>query len=463
MEDNKNSAARRFVLLERYKNAALLMLLALLLLLSYLTWFSSLHPGTVLSLAFWPVSDDAAYLPRLGGQGLLSPRAIIVRGQNGLCSVSSYADADRDFGGVRLLFSEALGSAAGFVETGRDKWLEALLRPGIALDFGSALPPPLVANALGISAGQLDGDYRYLLITSGENSAELFLADPERQRYEHTTAYTSAQLLAEVLRRAGDSAPALALESPLYDNLVPETIVRAWTAYRPLQSSNPFNAQSGSGLNPQDLILPAFKMSKYATNMYTEADGSSVYVSGMGRLTLSPAGAVSFFSEEGEGIPIFESPQSGSSGHPSFTIADAYNAAREIISAAYQPLCGDASFYLLAVEESDGGGYRLRFGMMFGDLAVADNQGALGAASFDFRGVNLVGAYASLRHLKYSEANEGTLADYILPAELAAAALGNGGPPAYIMPVYAPVLSSGAASGNGIYMVKWSVTGVDAR
>jgi len=357
---------------------------------------------------------------------------------------------------VRPLFSEALGMAIGFDPAGREDWLDALALPGVLLDFGSTLPSLLISTALGVDAGLLDHDARYLLITKRGNNAELFLADPESGWYIRTRAYTSALLLSGILSRADDSAPALALDSPLYGNLAPETIVRAQTGYWPLAASNPFDIQAGSGFSPQDLILPAFKMSKYVTNMYTEADGSSVYVSGVGRLTLSPSGVVVFRAEEEEGIPITAFPSGGEQAMP--TVADAYNAASEVINTAFKPLCGGASFYLLSAEELDGDGYRLRFGMMFESLAVVGDDGALDTVFFDFRGANLVGVHASLRHLVKIGMEEGGRPSYILPSELAAASLGSDGA-VFMIPVYAPV--SGAGLAGGIYAAKWSV-GVSA-
>lgn len=309
------------------------------------------------------------------------------------------------------LLGESLGSAGEAVPLTEDRWRSALRSEGIYFDFTGAIPFSALTGWLQgeENSALLAGDVRRLLLAPGEDGKIwLYYQDawePERF-FAHPTALNAEAHLTPVTSAFAPNGAKFAFEDPSLEHCYPYTFITDGLNHAAVYSAaSPATALGGAGL---DAALSGLSFSGALVTNYT-VDSGTVYRAGEDTLLVTREGTLSYHGVDGSLYPVVSAGETP-------TLAEMIETTRQLLSAAVEPLCGDARLYLISARQEEGDtlityGYSLN-----GALVWTGNEGW--AAEFRLSGGLLTGFTLNLRSYTAGEASTP-----LLPAHLAAAAM----------------------------------------
>lgn len=298
------------------------------------------------------------------------------------------AAVDALFSQTGTLLGEALGSADAPVPISQRQWRQALTDEGIYFDFTGSIPFSALTGWLQDDGSNdlLTGDVRRLVLAPGsDGSVWLFYQDTREEAfYACSTALSAEAHLSPVTSAFAPNGARFAFEDSALDQCYPYTLITDGTADSPVYSAaSPLTA----GTETRDQALSALSFSGALVTSYASDEGT-VYRTGEDTLLLARDGSLVYRSSDGAFYPV------GSAG-PAPTLAEMIETTRQLLSAAVEPLCGDARLYLISAHH-DGGETVVTYGYSLNGASVWSGTEGW-AAQFHLTGGTLTGFTIHLR------------------------------------------------------------------
>ncbi|MBE6935398.1 MAG: hypothetical protein E7458_02720 [Ruminococcaceae bacterium] len=403
------------------KNAAILLLSVLLLVLTFITWFGKMLPGNAarreaMGEFFGGIlgrEDSAAelyvdYEAYEYTLRVLAPVRAAVRSGEGMCALS-----DRDQ--VRELFERSGSALTGAFESAsearslsRQNWRRYLSGQHLFFDFEGELPLDILAAAFDADPQRFDGrTARYLVLAADEREVSLLWKTADGKLYSADTAVTSGEFAA-LLSEYGTGDAMFAFEQENLSHLPDEFIVvphrEAPAVYMPtsLVSEN----TSATGERMIQTVLTGFGFSPYLTGGYLESDYTRVYVEELSTLRIQADGKLSYLSP-------------GKTEQPEIPDVERrlmlVNHAASLLDRVLSDVIGDGSLYLQEIScEEDTGRLTVTFGCSVEGIPMVQDDGYF--ARLEYEGEQLCAAYLTLQSFLRLQQTE-----LLLPEEQAAA------------------------------------------
>lgn len=254
---------------------------------------------------------------------------------------------DEAFGLVSALLGEALGTAEMATPISEERWQAALLAPGIYFDFAGDIP----FSAL---AGWIPGDRANPLLTANTRRVVISLPDPSHSAvqlfyqdtatglfHSCTTRLSSSSYLIPVVDSFTPNGALFAFEDPAYQACAPYTLITQTPQLGEYAAAPVLAAETEDTLSQ---ILSALSFSGPSVNSFDGSDGT-VYLAGQDTLQITRTGVIHYTGSE-------RYPVSAAGVLP--TTADYLEVARQLTSAALEPLCGSAQLALSSVRAENG-------------------------------------------------------------------------------------------------------------
>jgi hypothetical protein len=236
------------------------------------------------------------------------------------------------FGVFSSALNEALGSSLEPEEVTQAQWQGALAGEGVYFDF--LHPLPLSVDWLGmevLSGAGLHAARRICLARDGDGLALYYIRDSDGLYYRCETRSPFSRISARLEEYAPNGAY-FAWEAVGFPfRLDPYFLfLQEISPLYTLSVRNPYRSNLSS-----DQILEAFEMHSSVASLYTEPDGTELYVEGERSMRLYTDGTLSFRQSGGESMRVRESGTAGA-------VEAAQNLARRSAGA----WCGEARLYL---------------------------------------------------------------------------------------------------------------------
>ena len=403
----------------KLKNAVIAALLVSTLLLTYTIWSYTLGTsGTgLLRLAFGVEAPEsvhyAGYEELSYALRVITPLSCAVRESR---DGALYGTTDREtasacFERIGSLLAEALETAQTPREATAAEWRSALGGTMVFLDFGGRVPLSTLARLLGAQAPEdLTADARYVAVCvqgSGDRAAAVLYYMEADGTVQRCRTEADADYLSMLTAEWTPNGYRFAFEERLTDSamlLMPSDTIPA------LDISNPLSTAAEADFDRiMENVLESLGFNAYRPSVYSESDGTRVYVEeertlrayGNGRVTYSDPGAAGTGSAE------------PSAAEKTAQIAEAAHLASQIVTS----YLGDARLFLLDTDYDDGA-FTVRFGVECGGMRILTKRGNV--ASLTFRDSVLCAAELELRTYR----RNGTSVT-VLPASQALAAAGS--------------------------------------
>ncbi len=384
----------------KVQNCLIAALLISILLLTYRIW--SYTMGTegleLLRRAFGVEEEEAVhytgYEERSTALRVLTPLSCAVRASRGS---ELYGTTDRETASACLerigpQLAEAL-ETAGMPEEAKEKeWRAALSDTMFFLSFGGRVPLPALAQLLGAQAPQaLEQEARYLVLrVEGERDSArvvLYYMDGERTVHRCRTGADAAYLVSLAAEWTPNGYRFAHEEKPVD---TPEALLLMPAEALPaLELSNALSTAAEADFDRiMEGVLESLGFNAYRPSVYSESDGTKVYVEEERTLRVATNGRLTYedpAAAENEG----ERPNSA---EQTARIAEAAQLASGILSS----YLGDAGLFLLDTGyNARTGMYTVRFGVECGGVRILTERGY--AASLSFRGTALCAAELEMR------------------------------------------------------------------
>lgn len=253
------------------------------------------------------------------------------------------AAVDALFEQTGALLGEALASAGTAAPISPLRWRRALEGEGIYFDFTGSIPLSALSGWLrdGEANRALSGDARRLLLAPGDGG-ELFLYyqdgwDPNLF-YARPTPLSAASHLDPLTAACAPNGAKFAFEDGELSQLDPYTLITGGPAQAEI-----FGAASPLAAGGEAAVLESLSFSGALVTSYLSAEGT-VYRMGEDALLLARDGSVTYRGADGALYPVVcegERP----------TVAESIETTRRLVSAAVEPLCGDARVYLISARQ----------------------------------------------------------------------------------------------------------------
>lgn len=294
------------------------------------------------------------------------PVTLVISDSTGDRRYQQLTTSDSAFTTVEGLWEDALRQIASSEVIGYEDFEKALRLPGIYTAFPSPVPVCILSARLGLSTEDTTPLLRLLLASDG-GRIFLLLSTGETY-YRCSTALTGEDLTATAEQLSGEAC-LFAFEqenSALHPlTVLPDVLPRYHT----------LNAAAAQEENVTEELLVFFGFNTHTTNRYTEASGTEVVMEAPRRLSVSPAGYISYIGTTSYAPDGFRLSESSS---PSVS---------ELVGGAYGLLqhlpglqTGEERLYLSRVESSPEEGLcTLCFSYMTNGLPVICSDGSAAA------------------------------------------------------------------------------------
>jgi hypothetical protein len=217
-----------------------------------------------------------------------SPVRIAVSGAYGRYGDLALLTTDSAFAAPAELLREALGSAGTPAACTEREFRAALDRTSVYYDFGAELPMPIVAGLVGAETGADKTPARRLLLSSGEQSTQLFWSAGDT--YSVCKTGVSGTSLAELVNSYQLGNAVFAFELSTAETLCPYSLFPAGgTPELP-------SLTAAHTVDNLDGLLTALNFNPHTNSRYTESSGTEVIVEGDRTLRLLPDGTIRYES-----------------------------------------------------------------------------------------------------------------------------------------------------------------------
>lgn len=317
------------------------------------------------------------------------PFAIVLTGDDGSHSAVKYNKEakQRVFSLFSATLGEALGSA-GEAETIKESdWTSALEGHGVFFDYLYPLPLEILSTHLGAAMpSHADGNLiiRRLILSEREEKLCLYLKDEAQNAYYRMDTplnFSSLNLSQRITDLALPEADfAFQRKAAGID---PCFVFSGEDISLPELSSSPIS----TGSDGSTLSLSTFRMNAGAASVYSENDGTQIYVEGGKSLRVDSSGYLLFAVTGTGGIPVGDSETA--------TLSDRVYAAGVLVRNTL-PTGGDVDVGLLSVEDTESDGCTIYFGYYVNGIPVK-LQNTDWCAKVRISGENIVRAEFYLR------------------------------------------------------------------
>ncbi|MDL2288807.1 hypothetical protein LJC32_05455 [Oscillospiraceae bacterium OttesenSCG-928-F05] len=405
------------------KNIALLILAVSTCLLTYRTWVydETLIPqrmtialGDTLALFGVPSGTQGARPIEPSAVRIyteaLSPAAIAVTFPGGGRYMAGYdtGEAARLYARFHAHIGEAIGSAGEPRRITALQWREALLAPGVYIDYGGRAPLSAIARWTGAEApAHLGGTVSRLLLAFDDEGGTLYYMSESDGFYYAAASAVTGEVVFSKLQLLSTRDFLFACQSPAATGLDPDCPLPVETPRLPdVRLAVP--DLSGDAYTA---LLEAFHMNPYTNYGYTQNDGSRAIVSGGRTLTLSADGYVVYTDTVAEG----EAGISPDAGLLALTAEEAgIELSASLLQQAVAPLLREGQICLLGTEEA-GSTVTVTYGYRFSGAPVVLARTG-GAARFTFENGRLVSSSILIRAFEGLDSSA-----RLMPATVAAA------------------------------------------
>ncbi len=406
--------------MNKLKNGVIVALVATMLLLTYTIWSYTLGTsGTGLMRRVFGVEEPegthyAGYEELSYALRVITPLSCAVRESRGgaLYGTTDRETASACFERIGSLLAEALETAQTPQEARASEWRGALGGTMVFLDFGGRVPLSTLARLLGAQAPEsLTADARYVAVCvqgSGDRAAAVLYYMEADGTVRRCKTDADADYLTMLTAEWTPNGYRFAFEERLTDAamlLMPTDTIPA------LEISNPLSTAAEADFDRiMEDVLESVGFNAYRPSVYSESDGTRVYVeeertlraNGNGRVTYSDPGAAGTVGTE------------PSAADQTARIAEAAHLASQVVTS----YLGDARLFLLDTDyDAAAGEFTVRFGVECGGVRILTKRGCV--ASLTFRDSTLCAAELELRTYR----RNGTSV-IVLPASQALAAAG---------------------------------------
>lgn len=297
---------------------------------------------------------------------------------------------------------EALGSAGEPESVSEAAFRAGLEAEGVCLRLVCAQPLGSLSLRLGaeMSSAASAAMSELLCLCVEEENAALYYMDDEGSFFRCGTA-VNAEALQSRLRELQPNGACFAYERDSLAGLESYTIITDTPTERSVVTAE----SRVPGDSGTEAIFQIFGINGYVVSPYTEADGTVVYIDGEKNLRVSPAGLVSFHSEQGGTVDV--------------SAQDAAEIGWDIVENVLLPYCGAADICLSGITGAEGS-YELSFDYMVGGVPVMLSSGH--AARVTVKNGEVTLAELTLRCYTLTENTRP-----LLPISLATAIVASGG------------------------------------
>jgi hypothetical protein len=205
------------------------------------------------------------------------------------------------------LFGEALGSAAPPELCSEEEWRAALGRASFFLDYQVELPLRALPRWLGVSAATRNTDAASRFLVSLDEDENVLLYYYGRGVYARCTTASTAESLRQITAELLPNGAYFAFEGgAACKDVEPDTLLLPELTEK--QAITRESLSLHTALREQ--AAAALGISVLSSAVYSERDGTQVYVSGSGTLRFQPNGWVVFTAAEGENEePVPDEPE----------------------------------------------------------------------------------------------------------------------------------------------------------
>ena len=384
----------------KLQNWLIAALLVSILLLTYQIWSYTMgtEGAELLRRAFGVEEEETVrftgYEERSWALRVLTPLSCAVRASEGS---ALYGTTDRDTASACLerigpQLAEALETAGTPEEVREKEWRAALADTMFFLDFGGQVPLPTLAQLLGAQAPDaLAQEARYLVLrVDGERESArvlLYCMDKDRTVRRCRTSADAAYLMQLASEWTPNGCRFAHEEKPV--DTAEALLLMPADALPALELSNALSTAAEADFDRiMEDVLESLGFNAYRPSVYSESDGTRVYVEEERTLRVSTDGRLTYED------PAAEENEAGkpTGAEETARIAEAARLASEILA----PYLGDAGLFLLDTAYSARTGlFTLRFGVECGGVRILTERGY--AASLSFRGTILCAAELEMR------------------------------------------------------------------
>lgn len=343
------------------------------------------------------------------------PASAVLNTQDAFYYYDQREDIETLFDRTSVVLATALDTARSGKLLNIGEWRSLLYGPSLLFHFSGEMP--LYYFMASLSASQnADMDYTVsdLLLDFSEDAVQLVVKSIEGDIYAYDTDLRGIELESF----CGEKEPVeaqFACHNAYTINRVPdETVVSTQPVSADRLTVSPVLTDFAAAESERiiNTILDSFGFNTYTVNSYIESNATRVYVEEAGTLRITQDGMLVFDNGAQDELK----PMSGMDMQ-----VRTQNIAQGalIVEQAILPYLGDASVFLLRQYHDElSGNYIVVFSASYNGNKINLPGGYL--ARFEFRGTQLVKAYANLSTFLYNG-----ITDILLPSVYAASAVGN--------------------------------------
>lgn len=349
-----------------------------------------------------PTVQDGAVSP--SASMLSAPVQVAVTSTYGRYGSVTTTTADEEFEPLAQLLGDALGTMGELTDCSAQLYLSALRTPSVFYDFLNPLPLPILANLAHTGSSEAEAA-RQLLITAGEDSAELFLWDGD-SRYLHCTTALSVQALDQVLRyyEMGNAHFAMEFSAshPVTDHFVPSTLLPDQIPALPvLHSAVPHSSENAH-------LLTALSFNPNTKFRYTDSSGTEVIEENGRTLRLQTDGTIHYQCSTNNSILTIDA------ANEQPTLLEAASGSGALLRSLLGSAAGESSLYLQSILQSEHS-LVLTFGYQVQGIPIRFSDGDSAAV------VTLTGSTVSELTLRARQYTSGSSPSLLLPLRQALA------------------------------------------
>ena len=255
------------------------------------------------------------------------------------------------------LLVEALSSASQPSKIDEEVWQQALTAaPGLYFDWQGEIPVEVLLGWLSVDNSVLTGTVRRMILTAAESQVLLYYWDESTGRgYRCASDVISTSRVAETVGALQENGALFAFESEDYALLSFDTMVLPQPPQPAIYSGlNPLTGESSRWELQEQLGFPESSVSYNAAGEQVIRNrNDTLHIAEDGRVTYEAAA---------EGSDRYFLAGAG--------IYEAVEGCRQLAQRTLGQFCGEASLYLMSVQETGEGGWRVEFGFALDGIQV---------------------------------------------------------------------------------------------
>lgn len=377
----------------------LLLLMALLLVLTFIVSVRGSRSGSLLQSLEENETVASSGVIRPAAQ----PEKLALIGPEGLFLDEDQQAYELLYQQAEPLWQEAVGSAGTLEQLSENAYLQLLRAPAVLLQYHTAQPLYLLQAWSGSEALRGDMEVGSVALAGEGEGVVLLVTDREGGRWKAQTAASYEELENLCASLPADNSVLAGTNRVLAGD---EVLTRTVGSYQALKTETPEMVRKGE---LSQSIQALFGMNAYLTKVYSNADGSLVYVESHSTISLSPEGDLIY---SGEGIDL------------GLTAAEGLNRQVEVCQKVYEQVndlweqAGASGQLSLEELQFQGRQGVLRFGLHMGGVFLERQEGDWVTVTVE-DGI-ITGVTAALRQLEPVETVR------LLPLYQAAATLQSG-------------------------------------